>query len=189
VVLDADGDGVADSADKCADSPAGVQVGADGCPLDGDKDAVADYRDKCPATAAGVVVDENGCDKILTEAINKQLSVTFDSGKTVVKSEYKAEIAEVAALLKQYPGTKAEIQGHTDASGKKASNDQLSQARADAVKDVLVKEMGVDASRVTAKGYGSSQPVADNTTAEGKTKNRRVIAIISGEAKRVQKKK
>lgn len=189
VVLDADGDGVNDTADKCSDTPAGVQVDADGCPLDGDKDAVADYRDKCPTTAEGVVVDENGCDKVLTEAINKQLSVTFDSGKTVVKDQYKGEIGEVATLLKQYPNTKAEIQGHTDSSGKKASNDKLSQARADAVKDVLVKEFGVDASRVTAKGYGSSQPVADNKTAEGKTQNRRVIAIISGEAKKVQKKK
>ncbi|MGH8491997.1 MAG: OmpA family protein [Moraxellaceae bacterium] len=189
VVVDSDGDGVADINDKCSDSPAGVQVDADGCPLDGDMDGVPDYRDQCPATAAGVVVDEKGCDKILTETINKQLSVTFDSGKVVVKDEYKAEIAEVAGLLKQYPGTSVEIQGHTDSSGKKASNDKLSQQRADAVKAVLVNENGVDASRVTAKGYGSSQPVADNKTAEGKAQNRRVIAIISGEAKKVQKKK
>lgn len=187
--VDSDGDGVADAQDKCAGTPAGVQVDTNGCPLDGDKDGVADYLDQCPSTAPGVVVDDKGCDKILTEAINKQLSVTFDSGKTVVKSEYKAEIAEVADLLKKYPATSAEIQGHTDSSGKKASNDKLSQQRADAVKDVLVKEFGVDASRVTAKGYGSSQPVADNKTAEGKAKNRRVIAIISGEAKKVQKKK
>ncbi|MDQ8036965.1 MAG: OmpA family protein [Pedobacter sp.] len=188
-VVDSDGDGVADVADKCSDSPAGVQVDADGCPLDGDKDGVPDYRDQCPTTAAGVVVDDKGCDKVLTEAINKQLSVTFDSGKVVVKDQYKAEIGEVAALLKQYPGTSAEIQGHTDSSGKKASNDKLSQQRADAVKAVLVNEFGVDASRVSAKGYGSSQPVADNKTAEGKAQNRRVIAIISGEAKKVQKKK
>lgn len=189
VVVDSDGDGVADAADKCSDTPAGVQVDAEGCPADADADGVPDYRDQCPTTAAGVVVDEKGCDKILTEAINKQLSVTFDSGKVVVKDEYKAEIGEVAALLKQYPSTSAEIQGHTDSSGKKASNDTLSQQRADAVKAVLVNEFGVDASRVSAKGYGSSQPVADNKTAEGKAQNRRVIAIISGEAKKVQKKK
>lgn len=188
-VVDSDGDGVADADDKCPNTPAGVQVDADGCPADADKDGVPDYRDQCPTTAAGVVVDDKGCDKILTEAINKQLSVTFDSGKAVVKDEYKAEIGEVAALLKQYPSTSAEIQGHTDSSGKKASNDALSQQRADAVKSVLVKEFGVDASRVSAKGYGSSQPVADNKTAEGKAQNRRVIAIISGEAKKVQKKK
>lgn len=187
--VDTDGDGVADAQDSCPNTPAGVTVDSVGCPLDGDKDGVPDYLDKCPNTAAGVVVDTNGCDKVLTETINKELHVNFDSGKTVVKDEYKAEIGEVAALLKQYPGTSAEIQGHTDSSGKKASNDKLSQERADAVKDVLVKDFGVDASRVTAKGYGSSQPVADNKTADGKAKNRRVIAIISGEAKKVQMKK
>lgn len=187
--VDSDGDGVADAQDSCPNTPAGVAVDASGCPLDTDKDGVPDSADKCPTTAAGVVVDANGCDKVLTEAINKELHVNFDSGKTVVKDEYKAEIGEVAALLKQYPATSAEIQGHTDSSGKKASNDKLSQERADAVKAVLVKEFGVDASRVTAKGYGSSQPVADNKTAEGKAKNRRVIAIISGEAQKVQMKK
>lgn len=185
---DTDGDGVTDDLDKCADTPAGVQVGKAGCPLDADKDGVPDYLDKCPDTAAGVVVDDAGCAKMLTETISKQLSVTFDSGKAVVKDEFKAEIAEVAALLKQYPTTSAEIQGHTDSSGNKALNEKLSQQRADAVMAVLVNEMGVDASRVSAKGYGPSQPVADNATADGRAKNRRVVAIISGEAKRVIRK-
>ncbi len=186
---DSDGDGVTDDLDKCPNTPAGVQVGKAGCPLDADKDGVPDYLDKCPDTAAGVVVDDAGCPKMLTETISKQLSVTFDSGKAVVKDEFKAEIAEVAALLKQYPTTSAEIQGHTDSSGNKALNEKLSQQRADAVMAVLVNEMGVDASRVTATGYGPSQPVADNATAEGRAKNRRVVAIISGEAKRVIRKK
>ncbi len=189
VVVDSDGDGVPDASDKCADTPAGVQVDATGCPLDTDKDGVPDYRDQCPTTAAGVVVDDKGCDKILTEAINKQLNITFDSGKAVVKDEYKADIADVADLLKKYPGTSAEIQGHTDSSGNKALNTKLSQQRADAVKAVLVNEYGIDASRISAKGYGSSQPVADNKTAAGKAQNRRVMAIISGEAKKVMKKK
>ncbi|MDP2226954.1 MAG: OmpA family protein [Moraxellaceae bacterium] len=186
---DADGDGVADSLDRCPNTLAGVAVGKNGCPLDADKDGVPDYLDKCADTPAGVAVDAAGCTVVLTEAINKKLSVTFDSGAAVVKDEYKAEIGEVATLLKQYPGTSAEIQGHTDSSGKAASNDKLSQQRADAVKAVLVNEFGADASRVTAQGYGSSQPVADNKTVEGRAQNRRVIAIISGEAKKVQMKK
>lgn len=187
-IVDADKDGVADVADKCADTPAGVQVDADGCPLDGDKDGVADINDKCPTTAEGVVVDETGCDKMLTEAISQELKVTFASGAAVVKAEDKAEIEKVATLLKQYPSTKVEIQGHTDSSGKKASNDKLSQARADAVKNVLVTDFGVDAARVTATGYGSSQPVADNKTKEGRAENRRVIAVVSGEATKVMTK-
>lgn len=182
-IVDADKDGVADVADKCADTPAGVQVDADGCPLDGDKDGVADINDKCPTTAEGVVVDETGCDKMLTEAISQELKVTFASGAAVVKAEDKAEIEKVATLLKQYPSTKVEIQGHTDSSGKKASNDKLSQARADAVKNVLVTDFGVDAARITATGYGSSQPVADNKTKEGRAKNRRVEIEVVGTAK------
>lgn len=187
--VDADGDGVADEADKCADTPAGVQVDADGCPLDDDNDGIATYLDKCPATAAGVMVDDNGCDKMLTEAISQELKITFDSGKAIIKDEFKSEVAAVGMLLKQYPATRVEIQGHTDASGKKASNDLLSQARADAVKAMLVSEYGIDAARVTAKGYGSAQPVADNKTLEGRAQNRRVIAIISGEARKTMKKK
>jgi len=189
VVTDTDGDGVPDEADKCANTPAGVQVDADGCPLDDDADGVATYLDKCPATAAGVIVDDTGCDKILTEAISQELKITFDSGKAIIKDEFKPEVASVGTLLKQYPATSVEIQGHTDSSGKKASNDKLSQARADAVKAMLVTEYGVDATRVTAKGYGSAQPVADNKTVEGRAQNRRVIAIIRGEAKKVMKKK
>ncbi|HCT41364.1 MAG TPA: HAD family hydrolase [Moraxellaceae bacterium] len=187
-IVDADKDGVADVADKCADTPAGVQVDADGCPLDGDQDGVADISDKCPTTAESVVVDETGCDKTLTEAISMELKVNFASGAAVVRAEDKAEIERVASLLKQYPSTKVEIQGHTDSSGKKASNDKLSQARADAVKNVLVSDFGVDAARVTATGYGSSQPVADNKTKEGRAENRRVIAVVSGEATKVMTK-
>lgn len=187
-IVDADKDGVADVADKCADTPAGVQVDADGCPLDGDKDGVADISDKCPTTAAGVVVDETGCDKMLTEAISQELKVTFASGAAVIHAEDKVEIEKVATLLKQYPSTKVEIQGHTDSSGKKASNDKLSQARADAVKNVLVTDFGIDAARITATGYGSSQPVADNKTKEGRAENRRVIAVVSGEATKVMTK-
>lgn len=187
-VADADQDGVADDADKCAGTPAGVQVDADGCPLDGDKDAVADYLDKCPTTAEAVVVDETGCAKMLTEAISLELKVNFDSGKAIVKDEYKGEIEKAAAVMKQYPSAYMEIQGHTDSSGRAAANNALSQQRADAVRAVLVNEFGVAGDHITAKGYGSSQPVADNKTAEGRAQNRRVIAVVTGEATKVMKK-
>lgn len=185
---DADNDGVPDEADKCANTPAGVQVNADGCPLDGDKDGVVDYLDKCPTTAELVVVDASGCDKVLTEAISLELKVNFDSGKAIVKDEYKGEIEKAAAVMKQYPSAYMEIQGHTDSSGRAAANNALSQQRADAVRAVLVNEFGVAGDHITAKGYGSSQPIADNKTAEGRTQNRRVVAVVTGEAKKVLKK-
>lgn len=186
---DSDGDGVSDDQDKCSNTPAGVAVDANGCPVDSDKDGVADYQDQCPDTAANVVVDEKGCAKTLTEKISKDINILFDSSKAVVKDEYKADIEEVAKLAQQYPTAFIEIQGHTDTSGNAKLNTKLSQARADAVKDVLVKDFGIDAGRLTATGYGSSQPVADNATAEGRAKNRRVVAVLSAEAKRVEVKK
>lgn len=186
--VDTDSDGVADNADKCASTPAGVQVDANGCPLDGDKDGVADYLDKCANTAELVVVDDSGCAKTLTEAISMELKVQFDSGKAVVKDEFKAEIEKAAAIMKQYPTAHMEIQGHTDSSGRAAANNALSQQRADAVRAVLVNEMGVKGDNITAKGYGSSQPVANNKTAEGRAQNRRVVAVVTGEAKKVLKK-
>ncbi len=186
---DSDGDGVADTSDKCPSTPAGVQVDANGCPLDDDGDGVANYLDKCPNTAEGVVVDDNGCAKTLTETISLELKVNFDSGKAIVKDEFKAEIEKAAAVMKQYPTANMEIQGHTDSSGRAAANNALSQQRADAVRAVLVNEMGVNGDRITAKGYGSSQPVADNKTADGRAQNRRVIAVVTGEAKKVIRKK
>lgn len=187
--VDTDGDGVADEADKCPGTPAGVQVDANGCPLDDDNDGVPNYLDKCPSTAEGVVVKDDGCEKTLTEAISLELKVQFDSGKAIVKDEYKAEIEKAAAIMKQYPSAHMEIQGHTDSSGRAAANDALSQQRADAVRAVLVNEMGVKGDNITAKGYGSSQPVADNKTAEGRSQNRRVIAVVTAEAKKVIRKK
>lgn len=166
-----------------------MQVDGNGCPFDDDADGVPNYLDKCSGTSAGVVVDEKGCDKTLVEAISQELKINFDSSKAVVKDEYKAEVEKVAALMKQYPSTHVEIQGHTDSSGKKASNDKLSQDRANAVKLVLVTDFAIDATRVTATGYGSAQPVADNKTVDGRAQNRRVIAIVSGEAKKTIRKK
>jgi len=82
----------------------------------------------------------------------------------------------IIGVLKDNPEIKFEIDGHTDNSGTAAHNLTLSQQRADAVKDQLVK-MGVDASKLAAKGFGDSKPISDNTTLEGKANNRRVEFI------------
>lgn len=157
-------------------------------PADDDKDGVLNGADKCPGTPTNLVVDANGCPKVLTETVNKEIRVLFDTNKSVVKPEYNGDIEAVAKLLKDYPTAKVEIQGHTDSRGSADLNDKLSQERADAVAGVLVKSFGIAADRVTAKGYGASQPVADNKTAEGQAKNRRVIANAAGEVKVTVKK-
>jgi OOP family OmpA-OmpF porin len=98
-------------------------------------------------------------------------------------------VAKVATLAKQYPTAQIEIQGYTDSSGRAANNKVLSQARADAVKDLLINGYGVEAARIVANGYGSANPIADNKTVAGRAQNRRVIAVLSAERTKIEMKK
>ena len=153
----------------------------DQCTLDDDNDGVGNCDDTCPGTVAGENVDESGCaivEKKPVEPISMKLEILFDSGKAFVKPEYFAELQQVADALKQYPDATVEIAGHTDSRGRASYNQRLSQRRADAVRDALIAEFGVDGSRITAVGYGETDPIADNSTAEGRARNRRVVAIV-----------
>lgn len=99
-------------------------------------------------------------------------NVFFDTGKSTLKPESSKELNELVEYMMLKKALKIEIAGHTDNVGNKDANQKLSEDRASAVKAYLVKK-GVDAARVTAKGYGDTQPVADNSTDAGKQKNRR----------------
>ncbi len=131
---------------------------------------------RCHDIPAGTPVNSLGCP--INEKIDFTLGVQFDSGKSVVKSQYHQELSEMAALLKAHTDLNAEIQGYTDNSGDKNKNIKLSSTRALAVKNYLVKKLGVNASQLTSKGYGPDSPIADNTSAEGRTRNRRVVASL-----------
>jgi OmpA-OmpF porin, OOP family len=102
----------------------------------------------------------------------------FDIDKAEIRTENRDEIAKVCEFMKKYPTTTAVIEGHTDNVGSAEHNMDLSQRRAEAVVNYLVESCGIDRSRLSAKGYGFSKPVADNATNEGKQKNRRMEAII-----------
>jgi OOP family OmpA-OmpF porin len=139
-----------------------MQVGANGCPLDEDKDGVTDAKDKCPGTAPdNVIVDDNGCAKTITketkEAIKEQINIVFDSNQSIIKPEFKGEVAKISDLAKANGNSFITIEGHTDASGNPAKNKVLSLERATAVMNMLISDYGIDASRVTAVGFGSSQ--------------------------------
>lgn len=176
--IDADGDGIADHKDKCPGTAASVPVGADGCPLpvDSDKDGVVDSEDQCPGTPAGKSVTEYGCTQ--TQKLEFVLNVQFALGRSNVDERYTGDLKKFANFLKKYPNTKAEIEGHTDSTGSEQVNFRISQARANAVRNYLIKKMGISAKRLTAKGYGPTQPIADNSTKEGRQKNRRVVAHV-----------
>jgi OOP family OmpA-OmpF porin len=177
--LDSDGDGVPDYLDKCPDTPQRVKVDKDGCPLDSDGDGVPDYLDKCPDTPQGAKVDKDGC----LVKVSISLAIQFDTGKAVIKPQYEEQIKKVADFMTAHPETTAVIEGFTDNVGKEATNKRLSQKRAESVKTDLVKKYGIAAGRLHVKGFGSAQPVADNATAEGREKNRRISVVIETTAK------
>ena len=168
--LDGDGDGVVDALDKCPTTPAGRTVDAKGCELDGDGDGVIDALDKCPTTPAGDRVDSKGCSLPL---VFNLIGVNFDNNKDTLRADAIAILDDVVATLKRYPALKVEIAGHTDSANSDAYNLDLSQRRADAVMKYFV-DRGVEADRMTAKGYGEAEPIADNATQAGRFKNRRV---------------
>ncbi len=110
--------------------------------------------------------------------VRVELDVKFDFDKAVVKEESRGDIKSLADFMSQYPSTSTVVEGHTDSVGTEAYNQKLSEHRANAVRDVLVNQYGVEADRVSSMGYGESRPVADNATAQGRAINRRVEAEV-----------
>ena len=139
-----------------------------------DGDGVPNERDKCPNTRPGAVVDLDGCE---VEAVIELEGVYFDFDKATIKPEGKVVLNEAAALLKTHDRVVVEVAGHTDSVGTDAYNQGLSERRANAVKDYLTAQ-GIKASRLTARGYGESRPVASNDTDAGRAENRRVELIV-----------
>lgn len=112
------------------------------------------------------------------EKICMTLNVEFDFDKADVKSKYHGVLEKVAEFMKQYPQTTTVIEGHTDNRGKYEYNIRLSERRAESVKNYLVEKFGIEASRLSTKGYGYTKPVATNATAAGRQKNRRIDAVF-----------
>lgn len=162
---------------------------------DDDQDGVLNSVDQCPGTPLNVVVDANGCPVKLSmeDALRMELRVFFDNDKSVIKEQYVPEIQKVAEKMSEYPNATASIEGHAsriNARSSAAYNQRLSEARANAVKSMLVNQFGIAPTRISTVGYGFTRPIADNATPEGRAMNRRVYAIITGskEATTVQTK-
>jgi OOP family OmpA-OmpF porin len=168
--IDDDGDGVANNMDKCPGTPAGTKVGADGCELDSDGDGVVDSKDECPATPPNTAVDPNGCKHAETHDLE---GVNFKTDSAELTDTSSSILDEAVRVLKKYGDMNAAIAGHTDSTGATDHNQGLSERRATTVNDYLVAH-GIDASRLSTKGYGESMPVADNNTNAGRAANRRV---------------
>lgn len=178
---DSDGDGVADDSDRCPDTAAGVPVDSSGCPLDSDNDGVVDSKDQCPGTAAGTKVDTKGC-AVPTATRSAEVTaagtwiyrdIQFENNRADLKPGSFDTLNEIAAALRSQKDLKIEIQGHTDSSGTRTYNMDLSQRRAASVKAYL-ESRGIEASRLTTRGFGPDRPIADNASNQGRSRNRRV---------------
>jgi len=182
---DNDADGILDDVDKCPNEPEDKDgfEDADGCPdPDNDKDGVLDAADKCPNDAGPP--DNDGCPKkyehivVTPEKIELKQKIFFDTNKATIQPRSFSLLDEIASVLKTRPTMTVRIEGHTDSRGKRAHNMQLSQSRAESVRQHLVG-LGVDMSRMEAQGYGPDQPIETNKTVAGREKNRRVEFIIT----------
>lgn len=197
---DSDVDGIPDSEDRCLHT-AGSTSGPDGCgtgevpvscsgttvasaapaaraPLpasDADADGVSDANDRCPGTPRGTPVDDQGCvmiEKVVLKGVN------FATGSATLKAGAHDTLRAVASAMKVSKSLEVEVGGYTDSVGDDGKNQALSQRRADAVKDFLVKE-GVEAKRLSTKGYGESNPADTNDTPAGRANNRRVAFTVT----------
>jgi OOP family OmpA-OmpF porin len=172
--LDGDGDGVVDGIDKCPDTPPGRSVNAEGCEIDTDGDGLVDGVDKCPTVYAKT---PDGCPAPLaaTPAPEKLVleGVNFDYDRSRLRGDELPTLNDAVAKLKAWGDAKVEVGGFTDSRGSAAYNKKLSLRRAESVRRYLIGK-GIAADRLSVKAYGESNPVADNSTPEGRFKNRRV---------------
>ncbi|WP_338868900.1 kelch repeat-containing protein [Myxococcus stipitatus] len=180
-VKDSDSDGVPDSEDQCPKEKGTAEN--QGCPAvkDSDGDGVPDSEDKCPKEKG--TAENQGCPEPVKSAVpEEKLSlsgrrVTFPVGLSVIEGEGSRVLDEVVEMLKARPEVAIRIEGHTDNTGPETLNRELSQSRAEAVRSYLIQR-GIDGSRLEARGYGPSRPVASNDTPEGRSENRRVDFVI-----------
>jgi OmpA-OmpF porin, OOP family len=179
---DRDGDGIPDAKDACPDvkGVASNDPLENGCPPDTDGDGIRDDVDACPNEKGPPDTDpqKNGCPKSVRVTDGEIVileQVQFKTGSAVILPASDDLLRQVAGVLAEHPEILTiEVQGHTDSRGGKAYNKKLSQKRADSVRKWLINLGQVDGGRLSARGYGMAEPIADNGTAEGRQQNRRV---------------
>ncbi len=165
VIYDGDQDGVRDSLDKCLNTPLKKRVDSNGCHHD-----IVEIADKEDKTLQ--LVQETQVAQVMTIAVN------FDVRKSKIKEEYYGEVEKFANFLIENSEYKANIVGHTDSVGMFTDNTQLSKDRAKAVLKMLIS-LGVDSNRLSSDGVGPNEPIATNSTKEGRAQNRRIEVTLT----------
>jgi len=181
--MDTDGDQVFDGPDKCPDTPRGSHVDANGCPLDADGDGVPDGIDTCPFTPAGAPVNAGGCPivqgpyerDLLDDWVIRLSDIEFVPDSVKLTPQGLARVDSVGAVLAQWPMLKFEVAVHSDNFGEEARRQSLSHLRARYILQRIYSSYpSLNAKNYYYTGYGDTQPVASNKTAEGRAANRRV---------------
>jgi OOP family OmpA-OmpF porin len=178
IIKDSDGDGVPDEKDKCIEEKGEAP---DGCPgdKDTDQDGIIDSKDKCPteAESRNGFEDTDGCPDELPTQVKEFTGILkgieFDREKATISPASLPVLDKSALVLSDYPSLRVLITGHTDDTGGRDKNLQLSKARAEAVKAYFVSK-GIDASRIQTRGAGAEEPLDTNATAAGRQRNRRI---------------
>ncbi|MFZ5895306.1 MAG: OmpA family protein [Myxococcota bacterium] len=187
--VDSDGDKVIDELDRCPKEAGPVE----GCPdPDADRDGVSVPEDHCPdkpETKNGYE-DADGCPDEVPEVVKKFTGVIqgieFDRGKETIRPVSTPILDAALKVLSEYPKLRVLISGHTDSDGARETNVDLSKRRAESVKTYFVSR-GIDGARIETRGVGPDEPIADNKTAAGKQKNRRIEFKLIDEAKSPEK--
>lgn len=181
-IRDADGDKVIDELDTCPNQAGPIE----GCPdPDSDRDGVLGDADKCPTEqeTKNDYEDGDGCPDEIPEKVKRFTGVVegieFDRGKDTIRPVSMRTLDAAVGVLKEYPALRVEISGHTDTDGNRDFNLDLSKRRADSVKAYFVARE-IDMSRIETRGAGPDEPIADNKTAAGKQKNRRIEFKLLG---------
>ena len=189
--IDSDRDGVLDIDDNCpntAPDPTGkTRPDACGCPipvidpcsLDEDMDGINDCLDQCPHTYPGHKVTPLGCPAPLSQSVRFRLDVKFAFDNAGIAPGYEADLVKLREILQNFPEISIGLEGHTDWTGTVTYNQKLSEKRANAARDFILKGTTIDPARVTAAGYGKSRPIATNYSFEGRALNRRTVAEIT----------
>ena len=159
---DNDQDGVANPYDRCPDTPTGREVDTAGCPTG---------RARTTPVPTPVTPAPEGPGEIAR--VMEFEGIRFASGSARILADSEPTLQQALAVLQANPTVRVEVSGHTDDRGRESTNTRLSQQRAEAVRDWLV-EHGVDAARLTVRGYGPREPIAPNDTPEGRARNRRI---------------
>jgi len=155
---------------------------------DPESDGVITARDNCLDTINGAEITNDGCGASTLEVIRVKLLVNFANDSAVIENKYKAEIEELADFMVAYPSITLVVEGHTSIVGSAEYNKDLSLRRAEAVKQLLVKQYGVSEERVQTKGFGFEKPLLEGNDEYVNAQNRRIVAEVTGEKEFIEMK-